>query len=155
MKKHLPYVLDGALCVPDAAVPRDELCRWDRQPVGDSSAAAGSRGAHASPRAGQAVALKAKLNPGRQPWQAVRCTPCALLCRESGAGRWKERRLQRAEHRERSPSLAIYQFALLAQVLAVCFCTPSWLPGTVIHRACLCCQKKARVFVACSVCPAE
>lgn len=43
------------------------------QPVSDTAAAPGrreARRAHASPRTGQAVALKAKLNPA-QPWQGV------------------------------------------------------------------------------------
>lgn len=50
-------------------------------------------------------------------------------------------------------SCAIWEFALLAQLLTICFCAPGWLSGAGFHQGCY--QRKVRVFAACSVCPAE
>lgn len=50
-------------------------------------------------------------------------------------------------------SFAIWEFALLTQLLPICFCAPGWLSGAGCHQGCY--QRKLRVPVACSVCPAE
>lgn len=78
----------------------------------------------------------------------------ALLCWEDGGSMWKELiscSLQSTG--EHAQSHAIWEFALLAQLLTIYFCAPGWLSGAGFHWGCY--QRKVRVFGACLVCPAE
>jgi len=91
-------------------------------------------GEHASPRAGHAVALKAKLHPRCQLWEGVcwlqgRCWAGAPVL-GGWRGRWKELigfSLQSTGGH--TQSCALWVFALLAQLPTICFCAARWLSG--------------------------
>lgn len=85
-------------------------------------------GANASPLAGHAVALKAKLNPRGELWQGVHWLQDRLshLCWEDWEERWKEFIKDNVQTTRRSAQpCAIWEMALLMQLLMTCSLCPS------------------------------
>lgn len=127
-RKSLSCVLDCAPVWPW----RISGSRWALkvgQHICNATAAVGScevSGAHASPRTGHAVALKAKLNPGRQLWPGVRrlqgrcCAGSLVLGGRMEQGVWKELiSCSLRSTRGHAQSCAVWEFAMLAQLLTV------------------------------------